>query len=138
MQSSLKRTQVINRPSEEEKRRLLRRNATPVETILWTRIRNSQISGAKFRRQVSVGPFVVDFYCAAVRLAIELDGSSHEGEAAAKYDAGRQMIIETQDITFLRFANEQIYHNCDSAIEIIAATIERRRTIARKIATHHA
>ncbi len=120
-------TQFFNKTEEKEKRRILRHNMPPAEVLLWSKLRSKQIGGMKFRRQYSVGPFVVDFYCVASRLAIELDGESHEGEAAADYDAVRQQWIETFDIRFLRFSNAQVYTNLESVLETIARTVEEMK-----------
>jgi very-short-patch-repair endonuclease len=60
-----------------EKRRKLRNNPTYAEKYLWYELRNSQLGGRKFRRQVSFGNYIVDFYCPAEKLAIELEGEGH-------------------------------------------------------------
>jgi very-short-patch-repair endonuclease len=67
-------TEVYNRLSEKETRRKLRKSLPPAEIILWSKLRQRQICSQKSRRQFSVGPFVVDFYCPALKLAIEIDG----------------------------------------------------------------
>lgn len=75
-------TKIFNRNEELEKRRELRNNSTKAESLLWQQLKGKQVAGFKFRRQYSVGKFVLDFYCAERKLAIELDGSSHDGEDA--------------------------------------------------------
>lgn len=83
-------TQVFNRESQEPKRRELRRAETRAEALMWEHLRSNRLANAKFRRQYSVGFYVLDFYCPEVQLAVELDGSSHDGEEAQTYDAERQ------------------------------------------------
>ena len=82
-------TVVFNKHSELQKRRDLRKRMPPAERTVWKHLQNRQMSGAKFRRQVSVGVYVLDFYCPAFKLALEIDGSSHDREDAQEYDAIR-------------------------------------------------
>jgi very-short-patch-repair endonuclease len=89
-------------------RRDLRRNATPAEQRLWRMLRNRQLEGRKFRRQHSIGPYVVDFYCVEERLAIELDGAIHDDPARREADTRRQREIEAQGIRVLRFENREV------------------------------
>ena len=67
--------------------RTLRKHPTPAEDILWQRLRGSRFHGAKFRQQVPFDRFVVDFYCHAAKLVVEIDGAQHEW--FANYDEGR-------------------------------------------------
>ena len=62
-----------------DRARQLRRDLTPAEKILWPVLRNRAFGGLKFRRQQEIGPYIVDFFCAAVRVVVELDGESHVG-----------------------------------------------------------
>lgn len=70
-------------------------------------MKGRQLAGVKFRRQYGVGPFVIDFYCPEFKLAIEVDGHSHESPEAKKHDAERQKAIEHYGIRFLRFTDEE-------------------------------
>jgi very-short-patch-repair endonuclease len=79
-------TEVFNKTAEKEKRRELRNNLTEAEKIVWNKIRSKQINGKRFRRQVSIGPYVVDFYCPELKLIVEIDGDSHETDDAKEYD----------------------------------------------------
>ncbi|HVF84803.1 MAG TPA: DUF559 domain-containing protein [Abditibacteriaceae bacterium] len=63
---------VFNLTSKKEKRRVLRNNAPVAEAILWARLRREQVARLRFRRQYSVGAFVLDFYCLALKLAMRL------------------------------------------------------------------
>jgi very-short-patch-repair endonuclease len=114
--------QIFNRADQTAKRRRLRAEAPPAERLLWSRLRREAL-GVKFRRQVSVGVRVVDFYCAPLLLAIEIDGPSHDSEPAADYDAARQESIEALGVRFLRFSNAQVYRRMPEVLEAILVTI---------------
>jgi very-short-patch-repair endonuclease len=120
-------SQRYNKSTEKEKRRRLRQNQTKAEALLWQKLRDRQIEGLKFRRQYSVECFVLDFYCPALRLAIEIDGESHQSEEAAAYDRDRQAFIEALGIRFLRFTNQEVYEHLDAAIEQITHTAQGLR-----------
>ena len=94
------------------------------ELILWSQIRRQQVLGQKFRRQYSVGSYVIDFYCPALKLAIEVDGESHTPETKI-FDLDRQGFIESYRIEFLRFTNDDIFGNLDWVLDEISETIER-------------
>ena len=85
--------------------RVLRADATPAERELWELLRSGR-SGARFRRQQPVGPFIVDFYCARAKLVIELDGAGHAERH--DYDAARTAWLEGKGLTVLRFANADV------------------------------
>ena len=99
-------------------RKNLRENMTEAETILWSLIRKKQI-GFQFRRQVSIDHYVVDFYCIKLNLAIEIDGGIHKNTDQHEYDVFRKEIIESNNITFLRFKNEEIFYNLTDVIKTI-------------------
>ncbi len=80
------------------------------ELLLWGHIRRKQL-GFGFRRQFGVGPYSLDFYCPALKLAIELDGDSHFFEGAAKHDLRRDRYLRSFGIKTIRFTNDEIY--CD-------------------------
>ena len=70
--------QLHNRKALEARRKALRNNPTPAEEVLWNCLKGSKLEGRKFRGQHGIGPYIVDFYCPAERLVIEVDGSSHD------------------------------------------------------------
>ena len=89
--------------------RRLRRNETEAETLLWKVVRDRRCGGYRFLRQVPAGQYVVDFYCAAVRLVIEVDGAIHERSDVKERDTNRQeALIEELHCTFLRLTNEEV------------------------------
>ena len=121
-------TRIFNRESEKGKRRDLRSALPPTEALLWKQLRNRQLLDCKFRRQVSVGPFVVDFYAPEIKLGIELDGDSHFEPGAAETDAKRQRFIESFGIQIIRFPNSEVFENMDGVLETLAQTIAARRS----------
>ena len=112
-------TQFFNKTSEKEKRRSLRNNMPPTEALLWSRLRNNQVPGYKFRRQYGVGPYVIDFFCPALKLAVEIDGDSHFVTDALKNDERRQAFIESFGIHFLRFTNHEVNRELEAVLEKI-------------------
>jgi very-short-patch-repair endonuclease len=83
-----------------------------------------------FRRQHSVGPFVMDFYSPEIRLAIELDGDSHYREGAREYDEQRTNFIERFGIRIVRSLNTDLYENLDGILEMIGNEVLKRRNPA--------
>jgi very-short-patch-repair endonuclease len=118
-------TRIFNRHDELEKRRSLRHRAPETEPLVWEALRGRGLDGLKFRRQYSVGPYVLDLYCPALKLALELDGPSHESDDAQEYDVARQTYIEGLGIRFLRFTNTQVQNNRDGVLAPIAAEAQR-------------
>jgi very-short-patch-repair endonuclease len=112
-----------NKTSEKSKRQFLRTHMTRHEEILWSRLRRRQVLGYKFRRQYSVGAFVLDFYCPELKLAIEVDGPSHETAAAKENDAERQAYVQQFGIRFLRFTNEQVESEPGAVLSAIEKAI---------------
>ena len=101
-------TRIFNKKSQTQKRRILWQRTPAPESELWSLIRNRKISGQKFKRQFSIGRYVLDFYCPAIRLAIEIDGEYHQSNDMKDYDLDRQQSIESLGIKFLRFSNKEI------------------------------
>jgi very-short-patch-repair endonuclease len=118
-------TEFFNKATEKEKRRQFRNNAPQAETMVWSKLKGKQLLGYKFRRQYSVGPYVIDFYCPALKLAVEIDGDSHFEEGAKDYDCPRQSFIESFGIRFLRFTNEEVYRNLNGVLAAIAQIIQQ-------------
>ncbi len=110
-------------PVLKKRSRDLRRNLTPAETILWRHLRGRRFAQFKFRRQQVVGPFVVDFYCAARSLVIELDGDTHVGQE--RQDEARQAWLEARGLKVLRCWNTEVYENLDGLLAAIWLECER-------------
>jgi very-short-patch-repair endonuclease len=90
----------------------LRRNATDAERKLWLALRNRQLDGLKFRRQQSIGPYIVDFICHEARLVIELDGGQHAG----RDETARTKRIEADGYRIARFWNNDVLGNIDGVL----------------------
>jgi very-short-patch-repair endonuclease len=121
-------TELYNKPSEKEKRRLLRNNMPLAEMIVWEKLKGRQVEGCKFRKQYSISAFVIDFYAPELRLAIELDGDSHFRDGVQDYDYERQMFLESKGTQFLRFTNQQVYEDLEVVLKMIAQKICWMRT----------
>ena len=94
------------------------------EKHLWTWLRAKQISGYKFRRQYSVGKYVIDFYCPEAKLAIEVDGDSHFIDQHSQYDIVRQKFVESKGIHFLRFTNTDVIENLEGVFIRITESLK--------------
>jgi very-short-patch-repair endonuclease len=99
--------------------REMRHPQTPAESRLWSRLRNAQLGGFKFRRQHPIDRFIADFYCAACRLVIEIDGDSHAGQA--EYDAARTAWLNERGYRMIRFANRDVERNLEAVLETVLA-----------------
>lgn len=97
-------------------RKTLRKHLTPAEAKLWTYLKKSQIEGRKFRRQHSVGNYILDFYCPAERLAIELDGEVHNTDSAQEYDHERDLFLSSVGIKVLRFENKWVFQEPEALL----------------------
>ncbi len=91
--------------------RKLRKNSTLAEVLLWVEIKNKQIEGYQFHRQVPMLDYIVDFYCHELMLVIEIDGDSHYHDDAPAKDKIRQERIEQYGVTFLRFDDIDVKQN---------------------------
>src|SRR5208337_1885464 len=99
--------------------RLLRKQPTKAEEILWRYLRGSRFHRAKFRRQAPIDRYVADFYCHASKLVVELDGKQHEW--FADYDAGRTEILERLGVRVERFTNADVCEDLDAVLARIRA-----------------
>jgi very-short-patch-repair endonuclease len=106
--------------------RRLRRDGTDVERRLWYKLRNAQIDGVSFRRQHPAGNYILDFYCPALRLAIELDGGQHA--TAIRRDRERDEWLEQRGVTVLRFWNSDVTTNLSGVLEVITATVSELKS----------
>jgi very-short-patch-repair endonuclease len=116
--------QVFNKASEKNRRRALRQHMPEAEVILWSKLKGRQCAGQKFRRQYSIGPYIVDFYCAEKKLAVEVDGVSHCLMEDEKKDLVRQKWIEQFGITVLRVTNDDVRKNLSGVLIAIQESLE--------------
>lgn len=99
--------------------RTLRKNQTYAELWIWRALRDRRFSGFKFRRQVPIGPYIVDFYCHQNKLVIELDGGQHNTENAILYDSRRSQFLSLQGLQVIRFWNSDVLKQKDAVLQKI-------------------
>ncbi len=112
---------IHNRKGMEEFRRELRKTPTRFETLLWERLRSSQLGGRKFRRQHSVGVYILDFYCPAERLCVEIDGTIHHRPDAISHDEERDEALAQLQIRTLRISNHEVEKDIETVLNKIKA-----------------
>jgi very-short-patch-repair endonuclease len=111
---------ILNNKHLKRLRQKLRNEAPSAEVVLWKKLRRRQIHNYKFRRQHSIGPYIVDFYCPELKLVIEIDGQTHFNNPATEaQDLQRQHYIEQEGFTVIRFTNTEIYHTLDTVLEYL-------------------
>jgi len=99
--------------------KFLRNNATDSEKLLWYYLKKKQMGGFKFRRQQPIGPYIVDFYCASVKLIVELDGSLHNHQKRKYHDLERDKFLSKEGHTILRIQCHEIFRNSEGVLETI-------------------
>ncbi len=104
-------------PELEQAARCLRERLTPAEAKLWDALQCRQLGGLKFRCQHPVGQFILDFYCPAQKLVVEVDGVIHEQQQ--DYDLARTVQLEAFGYRVLRFTNEEVLSDLPSVLERI-------------------
>lgn len=111
--------------------RSLRKQMTHAEVKLWLRLRSRQLRGQKFRRQHPIGPYIVDFACLNLKLAIEVDGPSHTTGSRIAHDRERTAFLEQGGWQVLRFWNTDIHQDMEACLECIARALQVRETHRR-------
>ena len=102
--------------------RTLRKRSTEAEKLLWSRLRGRRFEGIKFKRQVPIGSYIVDFVALDLKIVIEVDGGQHDMRAAQ--DAGRTRILEQWGYHVVRFWNNDVLGNIDGVLEVILQEIQ--------------
>jgi len=105
--------EIFNKSIFKDRRKTLRQSLTSQEFKLWFYLKGKNL-GVKFRRQHSIGPYIVDFYCKEKNLIIELDGSQHID--AKEYDKERDLYLQTLNMKVLRFWNNEIDKNIEEVL----------------------
>ena len=115
----------LQRVNKDKLRRAceLRRAMTPAERLVWERVRNNQIAGAKFRRQQIIEGFIVDFFCHPAKLVVEIDGGVHDTEDQKKADEKRKKVFANRGVEEIRFRNEEVLGNIDAVVEKITEIV---------------
>jgi very-short-patch-repair endonuclease len=112
-----------NDPTLKQRRRELRHNQTEAEKTLWAHLRNKQFCGIKFFRQYSIGPYILDFYCPTMKLAVELDGGQHNLCESKEYEAVRSEYLKAQGVEVLRFWNHDVLLDMESVLSELALKV---------------
>ena len=115
---------LFSKPSFLSNRKKLRINPSPFETIIWYQLKDRQVENLKFRRQHSIGDYIVDFYCASEKLVIEIDGDSHfVSNEAVEYDLKRTKFLNGLGIRVLRFSNNDVKESLEDVMRLIAEDV---------------
>ena len=107
-------SRLYNLPALKVRRRALKKNLTPAEAKFWSLVKNRGFHGYRWRRQFSVGAFVLDFYCPDSRLAVELDGQVHTRLGARERDFARTEFLRRAGIKVVRFENWRIFDDWEN------------------------
>jgi len=105
--------------------RKLRRRSTLAERKLWSKLRDRRLFTVKFRRQVPVGPYVVDFYCHEAKLVVEVDGGGHGSAGKMDEDARRMEWLKRSSLVVLRFWNTEVTQNLEGVLWKITEALAR-------------
>jgi very-short-patch-repair endonuclease len=104
----------------------MRHAPTDAESKLWLFLRDRRLGGWRFRRQHFIADYILDFYCAEARLAVELDGGGHAEDEKIAADGRRTAALEGRGVRLLRFWNDQALRETDTVMEVILAALEQR------------
>jgi very-short-patch-repair endonuclease len=107
-----------------DKARVLRKNQTNAEQLLWKHLRKRQLLGQKFRRQFPIEPYIVDFVCLELKLIIELDGGQHAEQM--DYDQQRSLYLEQRGFKVIRFWNNEMFENIEGVLEAVRMAVLER------------
>ena len=105
----------------------LRRRMTPPEVRLWVCLRGKRLAGLKFRRQHPIGPYILDFYCPSAKLAVEVEGQSHEHPDRIKHDRRRIAWLRQREVRVVRIAAEDVRLHLDGVVDFIRRTAMERQ-----------
>jgi very-short-patch-repair endonuclease len=108
--------------------RALRRRLTLPEVLVWTALRSRRLDGLRFRRQHPIGPWILDFYCEARQLAVEIDGQAHDHPDALRRDARRTAWLADRRIAVLRLSARDVLDDLPAALERIRHAAAARAT----------
>lgn len=118
---------IHNKKQLKEKRRELRRSLTPAEAYLWKHLKARRFEGKRFIKQHSIKNYIVDFYCAELKLIIELDGEVHNNANAQEYDKNRTHALLELGYTVIRFENKMVFENLSSVFNEIKNNFNLKR-----------
>ena len=130
----MKKERLHNTFDLQQDRKALRNGGTMYEASIWNLLKNKQLHGVKFRRQFSIGPYILDFYAPELKLCIELDGQGHFTEEGLRHDYFRDKYLRSLGIKVLHFENETVFRLQPAVLESIEGVIEelRRKSESQK------
>ncbi len=114
-------------PILKERARYLRNNSTLSEILLWKQLKGKQLRGYDFHRQKPIDQYIVDFYCAELSLAIEIDGLSHD-DTKVDYDSQREQRLNQLGVHVIRFTDDVVKQNVMGVVEAIELWIDEQET----------
>ncbi len=114
----------MEKPSKVSRARELRLRQTEAEKMLWTRLRNMQLDGVKFRRQEPLGSYIVDFVSFDKKIIIEIDGGQHNEAQAREKDEQRTMWLEDEGFRVIRFWDNDVLLNLDGVLTKIKEVLD--------------
>lgn len=124
-------------PDHRKRAKQLRQTMTRAETLLWRYIKANRIDGLGFRRQMPLGPYVLDFVCLSVKLVIELDGETHDFVSRQTADKKRDDFLISEGFKVLRFTNDQVLSNLAGAVEVIREAASSLRSAPPSLPLPH-
>ena len=104
----------------------LRAEMSLPEVLLWKRLKSRQLGGLQFRRQHPVGPYVLDFYCEAARLCVEVDGAAYHADEQLEFDVARDEVLRTYGVRTLRLSARCVLKEMDFALAAVAEAARER------------
>ena len=117
-----------NLSERKEMRQTLRTHGTSAEAMMWKMLKGRQMDGAKFRRQFSIGTYILDFYCPEYQICVELDGDSHYSADGYEHDQKRNTYLyEEHGITTLRYENTDVFKFPEAICKQIFELIKAKR-----------
>ena len=116
------------KPHIFEKAKMLRKNMTATEQVLWEKLKGKKMLGLRFRPQHPIDIFIADFYCHPLRLVIEVDGGIHKSNNQKEYDLGREGELENWGIKAIRYTNEEFENDIDKVIKLIENVCRQRQS----------
>lgn len=115
--------QKVN-PAKVQRAKELRSQMTEAEIILWQHLRTNHLEGLHFRRQQVIDGFIVDFYCHAASVVVEVDGEIHNQQR--EYDSARDKVLAARGLRVLRFKNAEVQNNLVGVLKIILETCRQK------------
>ena len=119
IQNCMSSIKQVNKKELRDIRKKLRNNPTPAESALWVHLKANKLEGTHWRRQFSVGDYILDFYCPKYKLCVELDGKDHYTIQGDTNDYDRSLFLQSVGINVLRFENKEVWEDIERVLDTI-------------------